>query len=64
MLDMQDIGYFLFMEQKDQEKKEQLQKVNVGAAAHLQREQPTTQEKIKTNQGNSQNPPPCIDFRP
>lgn len=70
-MNLEELGYFLYMEKQEKkndrdEKKqqEQLQKVNVGAAAHLQREQPTTQEKIKTNQGNSQNPPPCIDFRP
>lgn len=43
MLDMQDIGYFLFMEQEEKKQREaaEQQKVNVTFENDLEREQPT-----------------------
>lgn len=45
MLDMQDIGYFLFMEQQEQKENEEQLKVNVKSNYDLDGEQTTQDEK-------------------
>lgn len=45
MLDMQDIGYMLFMEEQERKEKEEQLKVNVKSNYDLDGEQPTQDEK-------------------
>ena len=45
MLDMQDIGYFLFMEQQEKKEREEQLKVNVKSNYDLEQEQTTQDEE-------------------
>ena len=45
MLDMQDIGYFLFMEQQEKKEREEQPKVNVKSNYDLEQEQTTQDEE-------------------